>query len=89
MTNRLDRTRARLSPDVAGIAAAIVVAVAIGASLVGRAGYGPDEEITLFAVEGIKTNIAALLAILKSDAFRSGNVHTQLAQEVLTHGNVR
>ncbi len=56
MTNRLDRTRARLSPDVAGIAAAIVVAVAIGASLVGRAGYGPDEEITLFAVEGIKAH---------------------------------
>ena len=54
MTNRLEGTRARLSLDSIGIAAAVVVAVMLGATLVGRPGYGPDEEITWFAVEGIK-----------------------------------
>ena len=56
MTNRFDGTRAWLSADSIGIAAAIAAAVTIGAALVGRPGYGPDEEITWFAVEGIRAH---------------------------------
>jgi len=48
--------RARLSTDSIGTAAAIAAAVAIGATFVDRPGYGPDEEITWFAVEGIKAH---------------------------------
>ena len=48
--------RAWLSTDSVGTAAAVAAAVAIGAALVGRPGYGPDEEITWFAVEGIKAH---------------------------------
>lgn len=61
MTNRPDDTRAWLTPDNAGVAAAIAVAAAIGAALVDRPGYGPDEEITWFAVEGIKAHGAPIL----------------------------
>lgn len=48
--------RAWLSTDSIGITAAVATAVAIGATLVDRPGYGPDEEITWFAVEGIKAH---------------------------------
>ena len=61
MTNRLDQSRAWLTSDSIGIAAAIGVAMAIGAALVGRPGYGPDEEITWFAVEGIKAHGVPIL----------------------------
>ncbi len=56
MTNRTDEPRAWLSPDGIGIAIAVAAAVTIGVTLVGRPGYGPDEEITWFAVEGIKAH---------------------------------
>jgi hypothetical protein len=56
MTTRPDGTRAWRSSDRIGIAAAAAVAVTIGATFVGRPGYGPDEEITWFAVEGIKAH---------------------------------
>jgi hypothetical protein len=56
MTNRPDGLRAWLTADSIGIASAITVATAIGAALVARPGYGPDEEITWFAVEGIKAH---------------------------------
>ncbi|MBL22458.1 MAG: biotin carboxylase [Rhodospirillaceae bacterium] len=36
-----------------------------------------------FAIEGIKSNIPALLQILRSDGFRSGDVHTGLTAEVI------
>lgn len=62
MTNRPDGLRAWLSStDGIGIGAAIVVATTIGAALVGRPGYGPDEEITWFAVEGIKAHGVPIL----------------------------
>lgn len=56
MTNRPDGLRAWLTADSIGIAAAIAVATTIGAAFVDRPGYGPDEEITWFAVEGIKAH---------------------------------
>lgn len=36
-----------------------------------------------FAIEGIKSNTPALLQILRSDGFRSGDVHTGLTAEVI------
>ncbi|HTP94933.1 MAG TPA: biotin carboxylase N-terminal domain-containing protein [Burkholderiales bacterium] len=36
-----------------------------------------------FAIEGVKCNIPAVLAVLRSDAFRSGRVHTGIVPEVL------
>jgi len=61
MTNRPDGLRVWFTGDSIGIAAAIAVAVTIGAALVGRPGYGPDEEITWFAVDGIKAHGVPIL----------------------------
>jgi acetyl-CoA carboxylase biotin carboxylase subunit len=41
------------------------------------------EALEAFAIEGVKNNIPAVLAILRSDAFRAGEVHTGLIPEVL------
>jgi acetyl-CoA carboxylase biotin carboxylase subunit len=40
------------------------------------------EALTAFEIEGIKHNIPALLAILQSEQFRSGHVHTGLIPEI-------
>jgi acetyl-CoA carboxylase, biotin carboxylase subunit len=40
-----------------------------------------------FAVEGVKTNIPALLLILGSDEFRAGRVHTGLIAELLARAH--
>jgi len=61
MTNRLDGMRAWLSTDRIGTAAAIAAAVTICSAYVDRPGYGPDEEITWFAVEGIKAHGVPIL----------------------------
>jgi len=37
-----------------------------------------------FDIKGPKTNIPAVIAILRSEQFRSGDVHTGLIPEVLT-----
>jgi acetyl/propionyl-CoA carboxylase alpha subunit len=37
-----------------------------------------------FEIQGVKNNIPAVLAILRSDQFRAGEVHTGLIPEVLT-----
>ena len=36
-----------------------------------------------FAIEGLKNNIPAVIAILRSEPFRAGRVHTGLIPEVL------
>jgi acetyl-CoA carboxylase biotin carboxylase subunit len=41
------------------------------------------EALEAFAIEGVKNNIPAVLAILRSEAFRAGEVHTGLIPEVL------
>jgi acetyl-CoA carboxylase biotin carboxylase subunit len=41
------------------------------------------EALGEFAIEGLKHNIPAVLAVLKSEAFRAGRVHTGLIPEVL------
>ncbi|HXF65718.1 MAG TPA: biotin carboxylase N-terminal domain-containing protein [Burkholderiales bacterium] len=41
------------------------------------------EALEAFAIEGVKTNIPALVAVLGSEAFRAGRVHTGLISEVL------
>lgn len=41
------------------------------------------EALENFEVQGVKTNIPALLQILRSDPFRSGQVHTGLVAEVM------
>jgi len=77
MTNRPHGLRVLLSADSIGITAAITAAVAIGATLVDRRGYGPDEEITWFAVEGIR---AHGLPILPSGlAYFRGPAYSYLA----------
>jgi acetyl-CoA carboxylase biotin carboxylase subunit len=40
-----------------------------------------DAALGAFAIEGIKTNIPALLRILRHDPFRAGDVHTGLFPE--------
>jgi acetyl-CoA carboxylase, biotin carboxylase subunit len=42
------------------------------------------EALQAFAVEGVKTNIPAVLAVLRSEPFRAGQVHTGLIPEVLS-----
>jgi acetyl-CoA carboxylase biotin carboxylase subunit len=42
------------------------------------------EALEAFAIEGPKHNIPAMLAVLRSEAFRAGRVHTGLIPEVLT-----
>jgi len=41
------------------------------------------EALEAFEIQGVKNNVPALVAILRSDEFRSGRVHTGLAAEVL------
>jgi acetyl-CoA carboxylase biotin carboxylase subunit len=41
------------------------------------------EALDAFEIQGVKNNIPAVLAILKSEQFRSGNVHTGIIPEVL------
>ncbi len=41
------------------------------------------EALPAFEIRGVKNNVPALVAILRSDEFRSGRVHTGLASEVL------
>ena len=36
-----------------------------------------------FEIQGLKNNIPAVLAVLRSDAFRAGDLHTGLIPEVL------
>ncbi len=41
------------------------------------------EALDAFEIQGVKNNVPALVAILRSDEFRGGRVHTGLAAEVL------
>jgi acetyl-CoA carboxylase biotin carboxylase subunit len=41
------------------------------------------EALQAFAIEGVKTNIPAVLAVLRSEPFRAGRVHTGLISEVM------
>jgi len=49
-----------------------------------RAVDGLIEALAAFDIEGIKHNIPAVLAVLRSEAFRAGRVHTGLIPEVLS-----
>ncbi|MES2563897.1 MAG: biotin carboxylase, partial [Pseudomonadota bacterium] len=42
------------------------------------------EALEAFEIQGLKNNIPAVLAILRSEPFRAGAVHTGLIPEVLT-----
>ncbi|HET9403193.1 MAG TPA: biotin carboxylase N-terminal domain-containing protein [Burkholderiales bacterium] len=44
------------------------------------------EALAAFDIQGIKHNIPAVLAVLRSEAFRAGRVHTGLIPEVLKPG---
>jgi acetyl-CoA carboxylase biotin carboxylase subunit len=44
------------------------------------------EALTAFEIQGPKVNIPAVLAVLRSEAFRAGEVHTGLIKEVLNPG---
>jgi acetyl-CoA carboxylase biotin carboxylase subunit len=48
-----------------------------------RAIDGLVEALEAFAIGGVKNNIPAVLAILRSEPFRAGEVHTSLIPEVL------
>ncbi|MCC7484068.1 MAG: ATP-grasp domain-containing protein [Burkholderiales bacterium] len=41
------------------------------------------DALAAFAIEGVKNNIPAVLAVLRAEAFRAGRVHTGLIPEVL------
>jgi len=57
--------------------------VIVRADTRGRAVDGLIEALSAFEIQGIKHNIPAVLAVLRSDAFRAGQVHTGLISEVL------
>jgi acetyl-CoA carboxylase biotin carboxylase subunit len=46
------------------------------------------EALSAFEIQGIKHNIPAVLAVLRSEAFRAGRVHTGLIPEVLSQKKV-
>ena len=46
------------------------------------------QALEAFAIEGLKHNIPAVLAVLRSEAFRAGRVHTGLIGEVMTQRKV-
>jgi acetyl-CoA carboxylase biotin carboxylase subunit len=46
------------------------------------------EALSAFEIQGIKHNIPAVLAVLRSEAFRAGRVHTGLIPEVLSQRKV-
>jgi acetyl-CoA carboxylase biotin carboxylase subunit len=48
-----------------------------------RAAEGLIEALEAFEIQGIKHNIPAVLAVLRSEPFRAGRVHTGLIPEVL------
>ena len=48
-----------------------------------RRSTGSIEALEAFEIEGPKHNIPAVLAVLRSEAFRAGRVHTGLIPEVL------
>jgi biotin carboxylase len=41
------------------------------------------DALQAFDIQGLKHNIPAVVAILKSEAFRNGEVHTGIVSEVL------
>ena len=41
------------------------------------------EALKAFEIQGVKNNIPAVLTILQSDAFRSGDVHTGIIEQVM------
>jgi acetyl-CoA carboxylase biotin carboxylase subunit len=45
------------------------------------------EALVAFEIQGVKSNIPAAVAVLRSDAFREGRVHTGLIPEVLAKKN--
>jgi acetyl-CoA carboxylase biotin carboxylase subunit len=49
-----------------------------------RAVDGLIEALAAFEIQGIKHNIPAVLAVLRSEPFRAGRVHTGLIPEVLS-----
>ena len=53
-----------------------------------RAIDGLIEALAAFDIEGIKHNIPAVLAVLRSEPFRAGRVHTGLIPEVLSQRKV-
>ncbi|MEM5385912.1 biotin carboxylase N-terminal domain-containing protein [Paraburkholderia phymatum] len=47
------------------------------------------DALEAFDVEGVKTNIPFALAVLRSDAFQTGDVHTQLGAELAAQTSAR
>jgi biotin carboxylase len=41
------------------------------------------DALQAFEIQGLKNNIPAVIAVLRSDPFRAGEVHTGLISEVL------
>jgi len=74
---------------VGGLAAAYGVQDALTARRIARGATRHEaidrlvEALGAFRIEGIKHNIPALCAILASEEFREGRVHTGLAAEVV------
>ena len=59
--------------------AATIAIVRMGPSVVDRL----IEALAAFEIQGPKNNIPAVLAVLRSEAFRSGEVHTGIIGQVL------
>jgi acetyl-CoA carboxylase biotin carboxylase subunit len=47
------------------------------------------QALQAFDIQGVKHNIPAVLAILQSDPFRQGDVHTGIVDEVLKRGKAK
>ncbi len=63
--------------------AKVIVHAASRAAAIGRL----VEALVAFDIKGPKTNIPAVLAVLRAEAFRSGDVHTGLIPQVLAKKN--
>ena len=61
----------------------MIAKVIVRADTRGRAVDGLIEALAAFEIQGIKHNIPAVLAVLRSEPFRAGRVHTGLIPEVL------
>ena len=68
----------RVTPFYDPLLAKVIVHAPTRDAAIGRT----IEALEAFDIEGVKTNIAFALNVLESDAFRAGNVHTQLGAEL-------
>ena len=69
-----------VTPHYDPLLAKVIVHAATREAAIGRL----CDALEAFAIEGVKHNIPALLAVLRSPPFREGQVHTGIVAEVIS-----